>query len=420
MRQQAWADCLWIGIRQLQRLIKSYKDEWDIGLIHWLRGRKSNHHKDKTKEWQIISIMNEEIYHDFWPTFLSEILAKRWIKTSIESLRKLMIREGKREGKKQRDIQPRNRRERKAMTWEMIQYDWSYHYWFECRLNEEFCLLVAIDDATWNILQLWMWDNEWRESTIAFWIKYILKWWVPESIYVDRFATYKVNNKKATDDRELVTNFERCLRKLWCKLIKAHSPQAKWRVERSNKTLQDRMIKMMRLDGISDVDSANKRMEEVYIPRHNEKFWELAEIGGDKHRKLNEEEIELLNEVFSLEELRTVHNDYVVQYKTKFYQLKPEWITRIYTKTKCIVRELITWEIQIIANDKKIPYIEIDKRWREIEQAKFRWTIYRKKIELTKQKEEQRKKERHTISKQRQIEHKVAKLIQKTKVSHMS
>jgi len=230
MIQQNWADLLWVGLRQFQRLIKSYKEQWEIGLIHWLRGRTSNHHKDKKKELEIIEIMNEKIYHDFWPTFLNEELVKRGIEISVESLRKLMIREGKREWKKQRDMQLRNRRQRKAITWEMIQYDGSYHHWFEERLDEEFCLLVAIDDATGKLMQLWMSDNEWWVNTIVFWIRYILRRWVPESIYVDRFATYKVNNKKATDDRELVTQFERCLRKLWCKLIKANSPQAKWRV----------------------------------------------------------------------------------------------------------------------------------------------------------------------------------------------
>jgi hypothetical protein len=257
MKQKDWARILWLSTRQFRRLVKCYKEQWEIGLIHWLRGRKSNHHCNKDKENHIIALMNEEIYHDFWPTFLSEELAKKGIKTSVESLRKLMIREGKREWKKQRNMQIRNRRTRRSILWEMIQYDWSYHYWFECRLNEEFCLLVAIDDATGNLMQLWMCDNEWRESTIAFWIKYILKWWVPELIYVDHFATYKVNNKKATDDRELITNFERCLRKLWCRLIKANSPQAKWRVERANQTLQDRMVKMMRIDWINDENRLN-------------------------------------------------------------------------------------------------------------------------------------------------------------------
>lgn len=420
MKQETWANSLWIGIRQLQRLIKVYKSEWDIGLIHWLRGRTSNHHKDKEKEKQIVAIMKEEVYHDFWPTFLSEELAKRGIKTSVESLRKLMIKEWKWEWKKQRIMKIRNRRARRSIKGELTQYDWSYHHWFEWRLDEEFCLLVAIDDATGNIMQLWMCDNEWRQSTIAFWVKYILKRWVPESIYVDCFATYKVNHKKATDDRELVTNFERCLRKLWCRLIKAKSPEAKGRVERCNQTLQDRMIKMMRLAEISNVDSANKWMEEVYIPRHNKKYGEAAEIMWDKHRKLTETEIETLKRTFSLEETRIVQNDYVIQYKNKFYQLKPEWVTRMYTKTKCIVQESIDWTMQIIANEKTIPYNEVNAKWRKLEQAIMRWKMHREKLEVAKQKKERRKEERYAISKQKQIEWKVVRLIEKTKVSRMS
>jgi len=420
MIQQNWADLLWVGLRQFQRLIKSYKEQWEIGLIHWLRGRTSNHHKDKKKELEIIEIMNEKIYHDFWPTFLNEELVKRGIEISVESLRKLMIREGKREWKKQRDMQLRNRRQRKAITWEMIQYDWSYHYWFEERLDEEFCLLVAIDDATGKLMQLWMSDNEWWVNTIVFWIRYILRRWVPESIYVDRFATYKVNNKKATDDRELVTQFERCLRKLWCKLIKANSPQAKWRVERSNQTLQDRMVKMMRLDWISDIDSANKRMEEVYIPRHNKKFWVKSEISWDKHRILTKEEKDVLKRTFSLEETRVVQRDYVIQYKNRFYQLQPEWITRMYTKSRCIIQETMDWEIQVLANEKIIPYIEIDAKGRKLEQAILRWNIYQQKLEKTREKEIRRDEERHIISKQIQARARAEKLIEKLKISRLS
>lgn len=420
IKQSDWAIKLWISIRQFRRLVKSYKEQWDIWLMHWLRGKNSNHHKDKKKELEIIEIMNETIYHDFWPTFLSEELAKRGIKISVESLRKLMIREGKREGKKQRDMQLRNRRQRKAIIWEMIQYDGSYHHWFEERLDEEFCLLVAIDDATGKLMQLWMSDNEWWVNTIVFWIRYILRRWVPESIYVDRFATYKVNNKKATDDRELVTQFERCLRKLWCKLIKANSPQAKWRVERANQTLQDRMVKMMRLDWISDIDSANKRMEEVYIPRHNKKFWVKSEISWDKHRILTKEEKDVLKRTFSLEETRVVQRDYVIQYKNRFYQLKPERITRMYTKSRCIIQETMDWEIQVLANEKIIPYIEIDAKGRKLEQAILRWNIYQQKLEKTREKEIRRDEERHIISKQIQARARAEKLIEKLKISRLS
>lgn len=161
-------------------------------------------------------------------------------------------------------------------------------------------------------------------------------------------------------------------------------------------------------------------MEEVYIPWHNEKFWEVAEIAGDKHRELSEEEREMLKRTFSLEKTRSIQNDYVVQYKNRFFQLKPEGVTRMYTKTKCVVQEAIDWEIQIIANEKTIPYNEIDAKGRKIEQAIVRWKIYKEKLEVIRQKEERRKEERHELSKQKQIQGRVARLIEKTKVSRMS
>jgi hypothetical protein len=419
IKQTEGAKELWISTRQFRRLVRGYKREWDIWLIHWLRGRTSNHKQDEERAGQVRLMMNEEIYEDFWPTFLSEELGDRGIKVSDEWMRQFMMKEWKWEWKKQKAMTIRNRRARKWTRWEMVQYDGSYHYWFEDRLDEEFCLLVGIDDATGDLMQLWMGDNEWWESTVGYWMKYMPRYWVPEIIYVDKFATYKVNHPKATNDKKLITNFERCLRKLGCLLIKANSPQAKGRVERANETLQDRLLLKMRLAGISDVNSANEWIDEVYIPRHNKKFGKVAEKEGDKHRKLTDVERENLRWIFSLESTRTVQCDYVINYKSRTYQLKPEWVTRLYTKTKCIVQEDIYWEIQVIANEKIIPYNEINSRIVKINRAMYRAKQKSEQERLARVKMlarvEEREMERKRISKERQTKWRAAKLIKITK-----
>lgn len=424
MKAKIWAERLWVSTRQFLRVVKSYKIGWDFWLIHKLKWKESNHHKDFEKEDWVRCLLREDQYYDYWPTMIAEEAESRGIEVSDERVRQFMIREWLRENKKQREMKIRENRTRKWSKWEMIQYDGSYHRWFEDRLDEEFCMLVAIDDATGEIMQLRICDNEWWESAVIFWKRYMRRYGIPEIIYVDRHATYKVNHPKATDDRKLITEFDRCLKKLSCELIPANSPQAKWRVERCNQTLQDRLVKMMRKEGINDVDSANKYIEEVYIPWHNGKFAKKARIAGDRHRELTAEEVENLDWIFSVEETRSLRNDYTLQYQNRTFQLDPRGIMKLYPKTKCKVQENVTWGIQIIANEKTIPYKEIDTESRRINEAIRRTAIRAKKERQNKELMEARKRDReesrHIISKQKQIQWRTEQTLEKARLLRMS
>ncbi len=335
--------------RHVKRLKKKYKKEWSKWLIHKARWNPSNHQLDSKKYENAIQIIKDK-YSDYWPTLSTEILLENHnITVSISTLRRLMIKNWIWKAKKQTKETQFTARERKPNYWEMIQYDWSYHLWFEWRNWTEYqCLLVAIDDATWIITAKFA-KNEWLVETFKFWKEYILKNWKPKSIYLDKFATYKVNYPNATDDKQLPTQFWWTCKSLNIDLIFANTPQAKGRVERMNKTLQDRLVKALRLENISDIDSANKYLNEIFLPKFNEKFKYEARNENDLHLKLNDIEKQNLNQYFSRKTERIVNNDYCIKFNHKYYQLfrkKSAWYS-IKPKSIVIIEEHLDWSIKI-------------------------------------------------------------------------
>ena len=305
IKQKQWAEKLWICRKQMYRLVKKWQKEWDNSVIHGLKWHGSNNHEYDTN--QIKKIIHYPEYIWFWPTFMQEKLEElHKIKISKETMRKILIWEWLRNSRNKEHYVYRQRRKRKESTWVMTQFDGSYHFRFEERWGES-CLLVAIDDATSKLLHCKFTDWEWFAAVSQFWIEYVLKYWVPRTIYVDRFATYSIIRWKKREE-EMITNFQRIMWILWCEVIFAKSPQAKWRVEKVNHTLQDRLIKEMRLAWISDFETANKFLTEVYIPKHNQKFAVQALNPLDTHlpNQYTQEELEKL---FAKVQIRSLWND---------------------------------------------------------------------------------------------------------------
>lgn len=347
------SNLMWISLRQTQRIKRRYKKEWTSWLIHKSRWRPSNHRCEENKYTEAIEIIKDK-YIDYWPTLASEKLEeKHWIKISIPTLRQEMIKSWIWKVKKQiKEKKQFTARERREAYWELVQYDWSYHKWFEWRdwtWNQ--CLLVAIDDATWEVKAKFT-KNEWLEETFKFWQEYILDKWKPLSIYLDKFATYKINYPTATDDKDLTTQFGRASKTLWIELIFANTPQAKWRVERMNQTLQDRLVKELREENINDMDIANKYLEEKFLPKFNKKFMVKARSKSNLHIKLRENEINSLNQIFSEHKKRKVANDYTIKFEKKYYQLykseDKKYTLRQWQKV-CVEKHL-NWEIKISIN----------------------------------------------------------------------
>jgi len=301
--------------KQTRRIKNRYISQWAKWLIHKARWKPSNNKWDNKKYQTAIQIVKDN-YYDYWPTLASEKLSEKhniFIPTSTLRLKMINAWIWKNKSRKKEDKQF-TARPRKEAYWEMIQYDWSYHLWFEGRDWTTYqCLLVAVDDATWKVTAKFA-LNEWLIETMKFWKEYIIENWKPQSIYLDKFATYKVNYPNATDDKELPTQFNRACISLWTKLIFANTPQAKWRVERMNKTLQDRLVKELREENISNIDEANKFLKNVFLPKFNKKYMVVARSNYNLHLELREDEKLNLDQIFSKHISRKIANDFTFYY----------------------------------------------------------------------------------------------------------
>ena len=291
----------------------------------------------------------------------------------------------------------------------MIQFDWSYHKRFEERDSTEYCLLLAVDDATGDNMIGKLCKNEWFACICWFWIDYILKFWVPLSIYLDKFSSYKVNHPNAIYDKGMITEFERIMNKLGSKLIFANSPQAKWRVERRNHLRQDRLVKELRIKNITDIRIANLYISEYFAPKLNEKFSVDPTIEWDVHipYKGTREDLEIL---FSRIVIRKVWHDYIVQYKNRFFQTIP-WNYALYPKKKVEVWETYKWDILIKIWEKPVNFMEVKQSTVKIQRAKYWSEIRKTKAEKQKIDLENRLKARHEASKERQMLQKPLDLI---------
>ncbi len=359
---------IWLkSVRQIRRIKKRVKEEWLKGIRHKNRGRPSNRLLPKDFKEKMLKIIKEK-YYDFGPTLLKEKLEeKHKIKVSKETLRQLTIKEWIWKPKKRK--QPKKRhvwRARKDNYGEMEQFDWSYHKWLEGRNGrKELCLLLAVDDATWKITKAKFDEHEWVEPVFNFRKEYIEEKWLPYSIYLDKFSTYKINHPSAKDNKDLMTQFQRASKQLGIRLIHAHSPEAKGRVERIFRTLQDRLVKEMRLANISNREEANKFLKE-YIPKFNKRFWVEAKNKYNFHRKKRKEELKYLEKIFSIQSTRKVNNDYTIMFKNKYYQLEENQPTTVYKKDTVIMEEHLNWEIKINLREKYLNYKILPERPKKI------------------------------------------------------
>ncbi len=209
----------------------------------------------------------------------------------------------------------RKRRDRRQLFGELIQLDGSPHDWFEGR-GPRCTLLVFIDDATSQLLWLEFVKSESIEGVMISTKKYFRKHGMPISFYVDYGSVFSVNlNNK---DRVKKTQFERAMKELDVEVIHARTPQAKGRVERTNKTMQDRLIKEMRLAGISTIEQASRFVQSGYLEKHNQQFSVNAQQTGNAHQSVAGYD---LDRILCIKDTRKIQNDMVISYKNQFLQL---------------------------------------------------------------------------------------------------
>ena len=348
---------LGLSVRQVKRIKAAVIKEGPKGAIHGNRGKESNRKMPEEKIKEMKKIVGQN-YRDFGPLFASEKLEEiHNIKLGKEKLRQLMIGwEYWVPKSRKKNKEYRHWRQRKEYYGEMEQFDGSYHLWFEDR-GPTCCLLASIDDATGKINKLKFGHDEAVIPVFTFWKEYIEKRGKPLSIYVDRNSTYKQNQKSVLDDPEAFTQFQRAIEKdLRIKVIHAHSAQAKGRVERLFGTLQDRLIKELRLAGISTTEESNKFVEEVFIPKFNARFSVLARKKRNLHKSLTKFERENLGKIFSIQKTRVVNNDFTIRYERKWFQLAETQPTLVLRKARVLVGERIDGEIFISLRGKNLSY----------------------------------------------------------------
>jgi transposase len=314
------ARLLGLSVRQVRRLQRKLQQRGDAALVHGLRGRPSNHRLDPTFRQDVLRAYRQR-YGDFGPTFACEKLAEEGLEVSADTLRRWLVAEGLWQQRRHRDPH-RSRRPRRACFGELVQMDASIHDWLEGR-GEELVLISLIDDATSRTLARF-YAHGTVEAHMDLLERWLLLYGRPLAAYTDRHSIFEPHDKgRAVPEPEAETQFGRALRELGIELIRAHSPQAKGRIERSFGTAQDRWVKELRLAGASDLDSANAVLQRL-LPGHNRRFAKPARDSGDAHRALGRSFD--LAAILSIQEERVVANDYTVRFHNRFYQLqKPVW-----------------------------------------------------------------------------------------------
>lgn len=374
---------LGISTRQIRRLRIAVQDGGSEAVIHGLRGKQGNHHIGKNLKEKTLKIVKEK-YSDFKPTFASETLADRdHIKVNPQTLRRWMTEYGLWKTKEQKRTEYRSWRPRKEYFGELVQFDGSYHLWFEERFIDEVgnsievCLLAAIDDATGKITKAEFTTNEGVIVVFNFWKEYVQTVGKPLNVYLDKFSTYKINHKGAVDNHELITQFERAMRDLGITLITAHSPEAKGRIERLFQTLQDRLIKEMRLAKINALYEGNTFLKEVFLPKFNNKFAVIPAKGGNVHKTLSDIDKKNLNRIFSVQSKRRVNNDFTIQFKNNWYQLTELQPTTVRARDRILVEEWLDGTIHFSLRERYLNYSILPERPKKIKQLPLILTTHK-------------------------------------------
>ena len=299
----------------------------------------------------------KERYADFGPTLAAEKLRENHAcLVSRETLRKWMIEDGLWKDRKHRlppVHQPRHRRERVG---ELVQIDGSRHYWFENRGPE--CTLIAyIDDATSLIQHAAFVPSESTLDYMRETQSYIERHGRPIAFYSDKHAIFRVNNREAAGG-DGMTQFGRALNELNIDIICANSPQAKGRVERSFGTLQDRLVKELRLAGISDAAGANVFLPE-FLAQYNARFGKPPRSDEDAHRPISA--ASPLEDVFAWKEERTLTNNLTVQYDKVLFMLEPNEVTRPLARQRVTIVDYPDGRIAIRHKGRDLPFRTFDK-----------------------------------------------------------
>jgi transposase len=347
---------LGVCYRQVRRVWRRFREVGVVGLVHRSRGRPSNRGKGEAFRDRCLGLYREQLA-GWGPTLASEKLAEWGLRVDHETLRRWFVAEGLWQRQRKRGPH-RQRRPRKERFGELVQLDGSYHDWFGDGGRE--CLLDMVDDATGKALAR-MEEEETTAAAMRVLWAWIVRYGIPWALYVDRKTVY-VTEREPTVEEQLageapLTAFGKTCAKLGIEIIPAFSPQAKGRVERRHGVFQDRLVKEVRLLGISSIQGANELLEGGFVDSLNEKFARPPLHPEDCHRPVPKD-VDLAA-IFVFEESRTVANDWTVRYENRFFQLTgpKEWLPR--PKARVVMQRRLDSSLHILYRGRELIFREV-------------------------------------------------------------
>ena len=351
------ATLMGLGRRQVLRLAKAYRQHGPAALVSRRRGKPSNRSYPAALRSEVIGLIRER-YSDFGPTLAGEKLAElHGIHLGRETIRQWMMAAGIWKDRRQRMKPVHQPRHRRDCLGELIQIDGSDHWWFETR-GPRCTLLVYIDDATSRLMHLQFVESESTFDYFNATRAYLERHGKPIAFYSDKHGVFRVNRKDAAGG-DGMTQFGRALHALNIDIICANCSQAKGRVERANATLQDRLVKEMRLLGISSLAAGNAFLP-AFMADYNARFAKLPFDNRDLHRSFAEHDD--LDDAFAWKEERSVSANLTLQYDQVMFILVPNEITRPLARKRVTVIDYPDGRLAIRHNGIDLPYRAFDKR----------------------------------------------------------
>jgi transposase len=348
------AQILDLSDRQIRRIIKRLRDGGEAAIVHKARGKPSNRKLPDDLKARTVKLYNLR-YHDFGPTLAHEkLFEKHKIKIGLQTLRNWLIDAGQWH-KKIKRYKYRQWRQRRECAGELVQMDGSHHDWLEGR--GPYCVLMGyIDDATSRVYGRF-YSYEGTIPAMDSFKHYAVKYGLPQAVYLDKHTTYKSPAKQSINEEianiKPMSEFERAMDDLGVNVIHANSPQAKGRIERLFKTLQDRVVKEMRLAQIKTIEEANCFLEE-YLTVYNSKFSRGAVNPADMHRPIKKI---TLDNALCFKKDHALRNDYTVMHNRKLYQVLDRTITKQVT-----VENRLNGKQYISYNGQRLKYKIIEHR----------------------------------------------------------
>jgi transposase len=360
--QKKAAEAIGLSVRQVKRIWKAYQQEGLQGVITRKRGKPSGNQLDVQVKQKALDWIYRR-YSDFGPTLAAEKLwEEHKLKISRESVRKLMIAEELWKPRRIKKMVIHPLRERRACYGELIQIDGSDHDWFEGR-GAHCTLLVFIDDATGQLMQLHFTESESFFSYTEAIHRYIDRFGKPAALYSDKHGIFRVNMPNAGRNDNL-TQFGRAMQQLGIPIICANTPQAKGRVEKAIRTLQNRLVKELRLKKISSIDKANLFVNE-FMQYYNQRFAVIPRSSINVHCPLSA--TENLAYILSWQETRTLSKNLTLQFNHVVYQITPPHSAYALRKALVLLCQNKKGEISILRNNRPLAFTTYHKQQHQSE-----------------------------------------------------